>query len=175
MLVLLLVAGRLVAGEIAVQQASSRLVENNYYLDANIAFVLQEEVLDALDHGVELNVDIIIMVKIKRRWLRDSLYKKDTIRFKLEYQPLTDVYIVTNLGKPKQRQFRSLAGALQHIGTVDGYFLLNSGNISSEPGLVGLVRAALNVKNLPPPLKTIGLLSGKWQADSDWWQWTIRP
>ena len=173
-LFLLLSASVYAAEKITVEYASGRLVENNYYLDARVDFDLHDDLLEALDHGVDLDINIIIKVKEKRKWLWDRIYKEDMIKFKLSHLPLSDVYIVTNVGKSEQRQFDALENALKYLGKIDRYFLMNTNKISDKPGLAGLIKAEMNVDNLPPPLKPIAFLSNKWQMDSKWRQWTIR-
>ena len=159
---------------ITVEHVSSELVENSYFLDARIHFFLHEDLLEALDHGVDLDIDIIIKVKEKRKWLWDRLYKEDIIKFKLDHLPLSDVYIVTRVSNSRRRQFDRLENALKYLGTLDRYFLLNSENIDDEANLVGLLKAKLNVENLPPPLKPVAYILNKWQSDSEWRHWTIR-
>ena len=173
-LFLLLSATTCMAEEITVEHVSSRLVENSYYLDARIEFNLHDDLLEALEHGVELGINIMIKVKETRNWLWDRVYKQDTIKFKLDHRPLSDVYIVTNVRKSEQRQFDTLEYALKYMGKIDQHFLLDNDNITDEPGLTGLLRAEMNVDNLPPPLKPIAFLSNKWQMDGKWHRWTIR-
>ena len=159
---------------ITVEYVSGELVENSYYLDARIDFKPHDDVLEALDHGVDLDIDIIIKVKEKRKWLWDRLYKEEIIKFKLDHLPLSNVYIITNVGNSQQRQFDTLENALKYLGTLDRYFLFNSENIDDDANLVGLLKARLNVENLPPPLKPVAFILNKWQSDSEWRHWTIR-
>ena len=173
-LFLLLSTNTLATEEIKVERVSSRLVGNSYYLDAQINFEFHDDVLDALNNGVDLNIDIIIKVKVKRKWLWDSLYKRDIIKFKLDYKPLSNVYVVTNPGNLDRRQFDSIENALKYLGMVDNYFLLNNENLNDEQNLTGLLKAKLNVENLPPPLKPIAFISKRWKSDSQWHQWAIR-
>ena len=162
------------AEEIIVEHVSSELVENGYYLDAQISFNLHDDLLEALDHGVDLDIRIIVKVKEKRNWLWDRVYMQDTIKFKLDHRPLSNVYIVTNVRKSEQRQFDTLENALKYLGKIDHYFLFNHANEADDPGLTGLLKAEMNVDNLPPPLKPVAFLSNKWQMDGKWRRWTIR-
>ena len=159
---------------IIVEYVSSELVENSYLLDARINFNPHDDVLEALDHGVVLDIDIIIKVKEKRKWLWDRLYKEDIIKFKLDHLPLSNVYIITNVSNSQQRQFDTLENALKYLGTLDRYFLVNNENIDDDATLVGLLKAKLNVEILPPPLKPVAFILNKWQSDSEWRRWTIR-
>ena len=99
------------------EHVSSELVENSYFLDARIHFFLHEDLLEALDHGVDLDIDIIIKVKEKRKWLWDRLYKEDIIKFKLDHLPLSDVYIVTRVSNSRRRQF----GHIGKCAKISGY------------------------------------------------------
>ena len=174
LLLILLSTGPRAAEEIIVEHVSSELVENSYYLDARINFNLHDDLLEALDHGVDLDVHIIVKVKEQRKWLWDRLYRQDTIKFKLGHLPLSNVYIVSNLGNSRQRQFDTLENALKYLGTLDRYYLLNNETSDDKATLVGLLKAELNVENLPSPLKPVALILNKWQSDSQWRQWIIR-
>lgn len=173
-LFLLLSAGVYAAPGITVEHASSQLVDDSYYLDAQVNFNLHDDLLEALDHGVDLEVRIIIKVKEKRKWLWDRIFKEKSLKFKLDHRPLSDAYIVRNVRKPERRQFDTLENALKYMGKIDRYYLMNNNKITDESGLTGMIRAEMNVDNLPPPLKPIAFLSDKWQMGGKWHRWTIR-
>lgn len=173
-LFLLLSAGVCAVEGITVEHASSQLVEDSYYVDAQVNFTLHEDLLEALDHGVDLEIRIIIRAKEKRKWLWDRIYKEKTLKFKLDHRPLSDVYIVRNVRKSERRQFDTLENALKYMGKIDRYYLMNNKKLNDSSGLTGQIRAEMNVDNLPPPLKPIAFLSDKWQMGGKWHRWTIR-
>ena len=174
MLFLLLSAAVCAVEGITVEHASSQLVDDSYYLDARVNFSLHDDLLEALDHGVDLDIRIIVRVKEKRKWLWDRVYKEKTLKFKLDHRPLSDVYTVRNVRKSERRQFDTLENALKYMGKIDRYHLMNNNKITDESGLTGMIRAEMNVDNLPPPLKPIAFLSDKWQMGGKWHRWTIR-
>lgn len=174
MLFLLLCTGVCAAEGITVEHASSQLVEDSYYVDARVNFSLHEDLLEALEHGVDLEIRIIIRAKEKRKWLWDRIYKERTLKFKLDHRPLSDVYIVRNVRKSEQRQFDTLENALKYLGKIERYYLMNNKKLNDTSGLTGSIRAEMNVDNLPPPLKPIAFLSDKWQMGGKWHRWTIR-
>ena len=55
----LLSAGVCAVEGITVEHASSQLVDDSYYLDARVNFSLHDDLLEALDHGVDLDIRII--------------------------------------------------------------------------------------------------------------------
>ena len=172
-IILLFSASLWAAEEISVERVSSEVVDGACYVDARINFNLHDDLLEALDHGVDLDVRIIIKVKEQRKWLWDRLYKQEVIEFKLDHLLLSNVYIVTNIDNSRQRQFDTLENALKYLGTLDRYPLFTHEEIGAGTNLVGLLKTELNVENLPPPLKPIASLFNKWQSDSKWQSWTI--
>lgn len=172
-IILLFSASLWAAEEVTVERVSSELVDGACYVDARINFNLHDDLLEALDHGVELDARIIIRVREKRKWLWDRLYKEDVIKFKLDHLLLSNVYIVTDVRNSRQRQFDTLANALKYMGTLDRYLLFDNKNIGTRSNLVGSLKTVLNVKNLPEPLKPVASLFNKWQSDSKWHKWAI--
>ena len=172
-LILLFSASLWAAGEVTVERVSSEVVDGACYVDARINFNLHEDLLEALDHGVELDARIIIRVREKRKWLWDRFYEEDVIKFKLDHLLLSNVYIVTDVRNSRRRQFDTLGNALKYMGTLDRYLLFDNKNIGAGANLVGSLKTVLNVKNLPEPLKPVASLFNKWQSDSKWHKWTI--
>ena len=160
---------------IVVQSVSSTLLDNVCYVDARIDFNLHEDLQEALDHGVDLDVRIIIRVREQRKWFRDRLYKQEMIEFKLDHLLLSNVYIVTDIGASRQRQFDTLENALNYLGTLDRYPLFENKTGLAGTNLRGSLKAELNVENLPPPLKPVAFLLDKWSSASDWHRWMIHP
>ena len=163
------------AEEVIVEQVSSEWADGTCYVDARIHFNLHDDLLEALDHGVDLDVRITIRVKEPRKWLWDRLYSEEVIAYKLDHLLLSKVYIVTNTGKARHRQFDTLENALKYLGTLERYPLFTNADIADGTSLVGLLKTEMNVENLPPPLKPVAALLNKWQSGSAWHAWTITP
>lgn len=157
---------------LTVERVSGRWAETGYVLDARVKFELDGDVLDALNHGVDLNIAFLVRVKAERRWLWGRLNKRDAINFKLGRRPLSNVYVVS--GRAGRRQFDDLENALKYLGTIDDHLLLDNAELNNEQHLTGLFRARLNVDNLPPPLRPVSFILNKWQLSSPWRRWTIR-
>ncbi|MDE0285185.1 MAG: DUF4390 domain-containing protein, partial [Gammaproteobacteria bacterium] len=65
-IILLFSASLWAAEEVTVERVSSEVVDGACYVDARINFNLHDDLLEALDHGVELDARIIIRVREKR-------------------------------------------------------------------------------------------------------------
>lgn len=162
------------AEEIEVEYANTNLISDAWYLDARINFEFHDDVVEALNHGVDLNIDIDILIKEQRKWLWDKVIKEGVIKFKLEHQPLANLYIVTHLSNYERIQFDDLNLALSYLGNINNYLLLDASMIDTEKKYSGRISARLNVEDLPPPLKPVAYISSRWQVNSNPYFWSFR-
>ncbi|NCF10702.1 MAG: DUF4390 domain-containing protein, partial [Gammaproteobacteria bacterium] len=77
-------------------EASTRLVEEVYLLDARVAFDFTPEAIEALESGVPLVVELQIEVYEPRDMLWDSSVATLYQRHRIEYRALADRYLLTN-------------------------------------------------------------------------------
>ena len=143
-------------------------------LDAVIKYDFNNEVLEALDHGVSLRIDIVIRIKKKRKWLWDKKIREDVINYKLERHPLSNHYLVTNLNSGNRYQLQSLDNALTAMGTIKNYKLIEARDLEKKASYTGDIMAKLNIESLPPPLRPVAYASEHWQLKSPWQKWVIR-
>lgn len=162
------------ANGIAIQSATSELLGDVYTINADIEFQLGAEVLEALVHGVELNIDIFIEVKHSRKWLWDPGVIESVLRYKLAYQPLTSLYVITNVINNKRSQFRSIDEATAVLGTIRRHMILNQASLERDRRYLGRLMAKLNIDDLPPPLQTTAHVAKQWRLQSPWYEWLIR-
>lgn len=184
---------------IVISHASSKLTADVYQLDAKLEFNFDPEMIDALEHGVSISIDINILIKRKRKWLWDPKVKEEMLSFRLEQNPLSDRYLVTNLNKNQDksletpttvetkppagqtagsppenvRQFQTLDEALNYLGTIDNHFLLPRSVLSMDEKYICMIKAELNTETLPPAIRPIAAVSKKWQLDSPWYEWIL--
>lgn len=158
---------------IVIRHASSKLVEDVYQLDAKLEFNFDPEMIDALEHGVSISIDLDILIKRERNWLWDPKIKEETLGFRLEQHPLSNLYLVTNLKTKNRRQFRTLDEALDYLGTIHNYFLVSQSVLSRDEKYICMIKAELNTETLPPAIRPIAAVSKKWQLDSPWYEWVI--
>ena len=158
---------------IVISHASSKLVAGDYQLDAKLEFNFDPEMIDALEHGVSISIDINILIKRERNWLWDPKVKEKTLNFRLEQHPLSDRYLVTNLNDKNVRQFQTLDAALEFLGTIHNYLLVPRSALARDEKYICMIKAELNTEALPPALRPIAAVSKKWQLDSPWYEWKI--
>lgn len=145
-----------------------------YTLNAVIQFHFSKEALEALEHGVALQIDIEMQAKRTRKWLWDEKIRKKTLSQRLEHQPLSDRYLVTNLNTGVKRHFQNFHHALEFLGSINDYPFLELTSLEQDNIYTALVRASLNTESLPTPLRLSAYVSSDWHFSSPWYQWTIQ-
>ena len=159
---------------IEVEHAGSELVGGMYQLDARIRFDFGEEILVALRHGVELNIEVVIRARRERKWLWDPIESDQVLKFRLQHHPLSNDYVVTDLNGDVAHQFASEAAAIRFLGMIQNRPFLALADVREDSVYTGYVRAKLNIDLLPPPLQPAAYASKEWRLQSPWYEWVIR-
>jgi hypothetical protein len=162
------------AQELVVEYASTKIVDRGIYVDAGINYQLDEEILLALEHGVEVDIQILVRVRRDREWLWDPLVAEQQVRYRLQHHPLSDDYVLTDLATGERQQFASRDGALRAAGRIKNVLLGDASLL--EPGNTyrGYMKVKLQVENLPAPLEPITYVSEAWRMESSWYEWVVR-
>jgi hypothetical protein len=147
---------------------------NKYILNADIQFHFSKEALKALEHGIALQIDIEVQAKQTRKWLWDKRIRKNILRQRLEHQPLSDQYLVTDLNTGIKHNFDSFHHALEFLGSINDYPFLELASLEQGKTYTALLRARLNRESLPAPLRLSAYVSSDWQLSSPWYKWTIQ-
>lgn len=168
-------AASAIAAEITIEQASTRLVDKTYLLDANIKFDLGNEALNALNHGVPLYIVIDAKVERERDYLWDATVAKTQQVYRLDRHALTNHYLLIDQNSGFQQHFLSLDHATHALGKVVGYPLLQSNMIQGGYRYIGRMRARLDIEALPAPMRPMAYVSSTWRLSSPWYEWTIAP
>jgi len=150
------------------------LIEENYLVSANFKYHLGEEIQEALDHGIALQIDIHLYAKEQRMWIWDTTIKSSTISFRLEHHPLSGHYQVTNLENYHRKHFQNLQSALDYIGLIKNYTLFKRSELQTNKKYLARIRAQLNIQNLPAPLRLLAYVSSQWRLSCPWHEWIIQ-
>ncbi len=153
--------------------ASVREVEGVYRLDAVARLQLTPPVRAALDNGVDLTIAWEIEIDRHNEWWLDSDVAYIVQRYRLSFHELSLQYVVTNLNTGQQRSYTGLRTALDRIGTLLGFPLVDRVLLDDGGRYNGHVRIRLMHEELPLPLRTVALFSGAWELESEWYQWSF--
>ena len=160
---------------IQVESLSSVISQGVINVSTEITYELSDETRDALDQGVALEFDVIFRVRKKRQWLWDIVVTEKMLSYRVEHQPLSGHYLVTELTNGKRHQFRTLGSALQYIGKIDAFPLVDTDMLNQQNRYTVQARAELNIQSLPAPLRPLAYLSAHWHLASPWQNLDIRP
>lgn len=155
----------------ALPTASVRLVEQVYRLDAVARLRLTPAVERALHNGVDLTLTWEVSIERTREWWLDASVASITQRYRLSFHELSRQYIVTNLNTGQQRSYTRVQTALDQVGTLVGFPLVDRVLVADGGRLVGHVRIRLQQDELPLPLRAVALFDDDWDLASEWYQW----
>lgn len=158
---------------VRVLSATSAVYDGWHVLDADIRFAFDEELLEALEHGVRLDIDVLVEVRRQRKWLWDPVVSSHRLGFTLQHHPLTGAYVVTQPVSGTRHEYPDARTALGALGTIRNYHLLNAELLEAGPAYDGYIMARLNIDTLPAPLQTVAYVSPKWRAESGWLRWGL--
>jgi hypothetical protein len=160
-------------GYFDVRSASTIVNDDVLYLDARLQLVLSEEALAALDSGVPLTIELMLEVVRERRFLPDPVDAELSLRYELEYRPLSQRYIVSNLNSGDQDSFATLYSALNNLGRIQGLPVLDMSILDSGADYDLRLQALLSTRQYPAPLRLLFFWRDEWQLRSEWFEWSL--
>src|SRR6056297_1031239 len=158
---------------IEIVDASTRLEEGVWYLDADIDYRLNDTALEALENGLELDIELVIQLNERRRLLWDPEFAELKQRYGLRYHALTERYILRNRNSGEQVSFGALQPALEALGTVRRLPVIDDALLSEEERYDVGLRAIIDIKKLGGALVVFRLFWNDWRITSDWARWRL--
>jgi len=160
-------------GYFDVRSASTSVVENVIHLEARLQLVLSDEALAALDSGVPLTIELNLEVIRERRFLPDATDAELTLRYELEYRPLSQRYIVRNLNSGNQDSFATLYSSLNNLGRIQNLPVVDEAILERDADYRMRLQALLSTQQYPAPLRLLFFWRDQWQLKSEWFEWSL--
>lgn len=160
-------------GYFDVRSAQTTLQDGVLDLDARLQLVLSDEALAALDNGVPLTIELMLEVVRERRFLPDAVDAELTLRYELEYRPLSQRYIVRNLNSGNQDSFATLYSALNNLGRIQGLPAIDISILDTDADYRMRLQAVLSTQQYPAPLRLLFFWQDQWQLKSEWYEWSL--
>lgn len=148
--------------------------DEHYLLDATFSLELSDEVLEALKHGIPLQINTDFEVRMVREWYPDKTVNSVSYVYQLSHQPLTEDYLTVNLKTGLRASYDSLSAALMNIGQFSNIKLVSKQTLSTDNEYKGRIRMYLDLYSLPAPMRPQVYFSNSWNASSDWHEWSIQ-
>ncbi|TVQ84055.1 MAG: DUF4390 domain-containing protein [Chromatiaceae bacterium] len=163
------------AADFRVTEARTRLLNDVYHLDARIEYHFSSAALEALANGVPLTLDVHIQVRPATAWVWETSLVDQRLRYRIRYKPLSERYLVARLPGETGRTFVSREAALAALGDLRGLQLVGAGRLDPERDYEVHIRTALDIEELPLPLRPRAYLSRAWRQTSSWTKWPLTP
>ncbi len=161
--------------EFRVRTVDTTLVDDSYYLDAQIDYGFSSAALEALDNGVPLTMEVHIQVRSADAWIWDESLLDQRLRYRIHYKPLSERYQVTQLPGSGGRSFVTRDAAITALGEISGLQLTGRQRLAPDLGYEIHIKAALDTEELPLPLRPMAYLLPSWQLSSGWTTWPLHP
>jgi hypothetical protein len=176
MLLLTLAPGSALAENFIITGVHIRLKDNVYLLNANIDYRLTPDVLDALNNGVPITLQVDIEIQRKRSWWWfDADMANLQQRYQLQYHALSHQYLLSNINSGAFYSFHTLDSALDALGNLHDFPLLDKQLVQPGEKYEVLLHAKLDIEALPSPLRPLAYITPAWRLDSDWYTWSLTP
>jgi hypothetical protein len=163
------------AAEFTISKASARLQDGTYLVDATIAYEFSSAVLEALENGVPLTVELHLQVRREGAWVWEPDVIDSRLRSQIRFSPLLGTYQVTNVDSGARRSFASRDTAVAALGEVKDLTLVRAEALDPDEVYRVEMRVTLDIESLPLPLRPRAYLSPDWNLSSEWSRWRLRP
>lgn len=155
--------------------ASTRLEDSQFMLDARIQYAFSDKALEALDNGVPLTLLVHIQVRPAKSWVWTPSLVDQSFRYRIRYKPLSESYLVTQLPGAGGRGYVSRDAAINALGDIRDLHLLNRERLEPGTDYQVRIRVSLDVEQLPLPLRPTAYLHPDWKQSSHWTRWPLTP
>ena len=161
-------------GYFEIREANTQLKDGVYFLDALIEYRLSSEARSALQSGLPLTIRVEVELLRNRHWWFDSEDAALHQRYQLEYHALSERFTIQNLNSGDQTSFSTLYAALDWLGHVNHFPLIDAALIEPGHEYYLRMRTVLDAEKLPGPLRLIAFWRRDWSLGSDWYRWRLQ-
>lgn len=162
-------------GRFDIRSAYTSLNDGVYFLNARVEYRLSEAALAALESGVALTLELQIEVSRRRRFFTDPEVASLRQRYQLQFHALSQRYVVRNRNSGEQASFSTLYAALNAAGRVIDLPIIDAALLESDDRYDVHLRAVLDVRDIPGPLRLLAFWVDDWRLASEWYTWPLRP
>jgi hypothetical protein len=143
-----------------------------YQLNATLDFNVSEAARSAINEGVPLTLDLVIVVRRSRNYWLDEGVAELEQRYELVHHALSERYLVRNLNSGEQTSFATLDAALDDLRVISNLPILDRSLVIPESRHEISLRAVLDVPTMPDALRWVLFWREDWRQVSDWYTWS---
>ncbi|MEM7293595.1 MAG: DUF4390 domain-containing protein [Pseudomonadota bacterium] len=155
-------------------EADTALRDDVFLLRCKSQLELPESPAAALSSGLPLVFVLKVEMFRDRAWWFDDAIAQVNVRYQLQYFELTNRYQVTRMDTGFRSSHFSLDSALQRIGALDDFALIEARYLEEDSSYRGAITLSLDAEALPLPLRPQAYVSPQWRFSSEEYTWYIR-
>ena len=118
-------------------------LDNELRLDAEIAYVLNREVREALVNGISLQFQIEVQIVSLQKWLWDKVVVTTVKTHLLKYHVLSKQYVLENLETGESDSYPDLESVLIQQGRVSALYIAEADHLNKQETHVVQLRSQL--------------------------------
>lgn len=161
-------------GRFEIRNAFAQPVDGVWQLGAIVELSLSDAARDALDEGIPLTLVLDIVITRERRFLPDEDVAELQQRWRLEYDALSERYVVINLNSRAQATYATLAEALDDLSRIDSLPLIDEDLLVAGTRHEISLQASVEIGGISTAVKIL-VFWREWSRSTEWYTWSIRP
>jgi hypothetical protein len=144
-----------------------------FEVNARIVYPLDERVRGALESGATVYYDLQAVIEKQSRYWFDTTLVDVILRRALNWNALTQRYVLRDTATGAQRVLNSLEEALEAAGQVEDWPVVVETQLDPDATYRIRVRAGYRRGNLPASLRALMPWSDDWHRRTDWNAWIL--
>ena len=161
------------ADTIQVANAELEVAETRYALHADFRLDLGASLLEALNNGLSLGFLVEFELSRPRWYWFNEKTATEKLELRLAYLPLPQHYRLSS--GTLHQNFASLSEALQALGRIHGWPVLERDRVDNGQRYIAAVRMRLDPAQLPRPFRVSAVTNREWTLTSDWKRFPFVP
>jgi len=164
-----LVSECLWAGEFStvVRGINTKLVADNYVLNADIDYKLSPVAKQALQKGISITWVVAIKVEEKGA-LWNSTLQELAFSYQIQNHALLNLYSVKSLKSGEKEMISTLTGALDFISKIRDVPIIDRQLVRPEQRYHVAVKVSFQHEALPVPMRPFSYFDSQWTLSSRW-------
>ena len=153
-----------------VVQHSGTILAQTTWLATDVHQVSGQVIVNS---GVTLTIELALEVIRVRRWLPDDGEAELTVRYELEYLPLSQRYIVRSINSGDRDSFATLYSALNNLGRIQSLPVIDDAILDADREYRIRLRASLSTRQYSAPFRFLFFWRDEWDLKSEWYEWRL--
>ncbi len=163
-----------VSNNVEIIAASLEPEEQAYLFNAEIRFKLTPAAIEAIEHSVSLFWTVRLKLYHPRSFFWDKKILDYSIRYRLRFHALLNMYQVENMTTGETRRFFSLPVALNAMGRIRDVKVTASHEINQSRILHATLLVQFDREALPLPLRPVAYFDSQWDLSSRILEWLVQ-